>query len=282
MPTEAILPTRQLTVSLEGIGLLGPGFTNWLTGQAILAGQSGYVPQATVLPPSTALPPAERRRAGKAVKLALAIGQEAIVAAGLDPSTLPTVFSSSGGDGYNCHAICETLASVDRRISPTRFHNSVHNAPAGYWGIATGAMLPASVLCGFDASFGTGLLETVTSVVVDNTRSVLIAYDTDYPEPLRSPRPIFDAFGVALVLAPPGGKGSLVEITVSLVTEPPSRLNDENLESLRQSIPAARSLPLLQAIALGKSARVVLDYLDTLRLAVEIAPLLEKSFETVL
>ena len=134
-------------------------------------------------------------------------------------------------------------------------------------------MLPASVLCGFDASFGIGLLETVTSVVVDNTRSVLIAYDTDYPEPLRSPRPIFDAFGVALVLAPLiSKKGSLVEITVSLVTEPPSRLNDENLESLRQSIPAARSLPLLQAIALGKSARVVLDYLDTLRLAVEIAP----------
>ena len=74
------MPTRQLTVSLEGIGLLGPGFTNWLTGQAILAGQSGYVPQATVLPPSTALPPAERRRAGKEVKLALAIGQEAILA----------------------------------------------------------------------------------------------------------------------------------------------------------------------------------------------------------
>ena len=272
MPTEAILPTRQLTVSLEGIGLLGPGFTDWLTGQAILSGQAGYVPEATVLPSSNALPPAERRRAGKAVKLALAIGQEAIAAAGLDPSTLPTVFSSSGGDGYNCHTICETLASEDRRISPTRFHNSVHNAPAGYWGIATGAMLPAGVLCGFDASFGIGLLETVTSVVVDNTRSVLIAYDTDYPEPLRSPRPIFDAFGVALVLAPLfGKKGSLVEITVSLVTEPPSRMNDENLESLRQSIPAARSLPLLQAIALGKSARVVLDYLDNLRLAVEIA-----------
>jgi len=88
---------------------------------------------------------------------------------------------------------------------------------------------------------------------------------------LRSPRPIFDAFGVALVLAPPCVKESLVEITVSLVTEPSSRMNDENLESLRQSIPAARSLPLLQAIALGKSARVVLDYLDNLRLAVEIA-----------
>jgi hypothetical protein len=266
------LPTRRLTVGLEGIGLLGPGLGNWLAGSAILAGRVGYVPQATVLPPCTALPTAERRRTGKAVKLALAIGQEAIASAGFDPSALPTVFSSSGGDGYNCHEICATLASGDRRISPTRFHNSVHNATAGYWGIATGALLPATVLCGFDASFGSGLLEAVASVVVDNTRSVLIAYDTDYPEPLRSCRPIFDAFGVALVLAPAGSKNALAEITVSLTGADPDRLADGHLESLRQAIPAARSLPLLQAIALGQRARVVIDYLAPLRLAVDIAP----------
>ena len=261
-----------MTAILEGIGLLGPGFVNWLTGQTILAGHAGYVPQATVLPPPASLPSVERRRTGKAVKLALAIGQEAIAAAGLDPSTLPTVFSSSGGDGCNCHEICETLASGDRQISPTRFHNSVHNAPAGYWSIATGAMAPSAVLCGFDASFGAGLLEAVTQVLVDGTRSVLIAYDTDYPEPLRSARPIFDAFGVALVLAPEVSKRALTEITVSLTTEAPGRLDDEDLESLRQAIPAARSLPLLQAIAQGKTTRVVIDYLDTLRLAVEVAP----------
>jgi len=69
-------------------------------------------------------------------------GQEAIIAAGLDPSELPTVFSSSGGDGYNCDTICETLASEVCTISPTRFHNSAQNAPAGYWGYALSSKYP--------------------------------------------------------------------------------------------------------------------------------------------
>jgi len=86
------------------------------------------------------------------------------------------------------------LASDDRQISPTRFHNSVHNAAAGYWSIATGAMTSSSVLCAFDACFGAGLLEALTQVVVDDTRSVLLACDTAYPEPLHSVRPIPDAF----------------------------------------------------------------------------------------
>jgi len=270
--TETGLSARPLTASLEGIGLLGPGLADWRAGLAILAGRAGYQPSATVLPPPAALPAAERRRAGKAVKLALAVGQEAAAAAGLDSSTLATVFSSSGGDGYNCHEICATLASGDRRISPTRFHNSVHNAPAGYWGIAVGAMSPSSVLCGFDASFGAGLLEALTQVAVDGIRTLLIAYDTDYPEPLRRVRPIFDAFGVALVLAPADSPRAWAEITVALAAEAPDPLANADLEALRVAIPAARSLPLLQAIAQGLPRRVVIDYLAPLRLVVEVAP----------
>ena len=85
------------------------------------------------------------------------MGFEAVAASGLDASGLVSVFSSSGADGDNCHAICETLAGTDRQISPTRFHNSVHNAPSGYWGIATGAMAPSTSICTYDATFGAGL-----------------------------------------------------------------------------------------------------------------------------
>ena len=79
---------------------------------------------------------------GAVVKLALAVGLEACAHAGAIPARLPAVFTSSGGDGRNCHEICAALASAERLISPTRFHNSVHNAAAGYWGIATGAPRP--------------------------------------------------------------------------------------------------------------------------------------------
>jgi hypothetical protein len=260
-----------LTAYVEGIGLLGPGLSDWPQARAVFAGDAAYVPAAAVLPSASSLPPAERRRVGRAVKLALAVGREAIAAAGLDATTLPTVFTSSGADGYNCHEICAVLASDDRQISPTRFHNSVHNAPAGYWSIATGAMTPAAVLSAFDASFGAGLLEAMAQVSVDAPRCVLIAYDTDYPEPLRSVRPIPDAFGMALVLAAAPTERAVARIDVSIVHEPSDQLTDAAFESLRRDYPAARALPLLQAIAGGVNRRVVLDYLDDCALAVEVS-----------
>jgi len=261
-----------LTAYIEGIGLLGPGLNGWPGSQALLTGEQPYLPAATLLPPPLSLPAAERRRSSSIVKLALATGLEAVSAAGLDASQLPSVFSASSSDGYNCHEICQMLASDDRQISPTRFHNSVHNAAAGYWGIATGAMTPSSVLCAFDASFGAGLLEALTQVIVDNTRCLLLAYDTPYPEPLHSVRPIPDAFGVALLLAPRRGARGLAQISVSLSDTAAEQLDDAALEALRAAIPAARSLPLLRRIAQRQAAHVVLDYFDSARLAVDISP----------
>lgn len=259
-----------LAAYIEGIGLLGPGFNNWPDSKPFICGLQPYLPGKTALPLPALLPAAERRRSGATVRLTLASGLEAIAAAGLDATSLPMVFSASGGDGENCHAICEMLASDDRQISPTRFHNSVHNAAAGYWSIATGAMAPSTVLGAFDACFGAGLLETLTQVVVDGTRVVFLACDTSYPEPLHGVRSIPDAFAVALVLAPQRSAQSLAAITASLTDALPDRLDDGALENLRAAIPAARCLPLLRAIALGGERKVVLDYLDNARLAVAV------------
>lgn len=261
-----------LSCYIDGVGLLGPGFSDWPAGRAILSGQQGYQAQKAVLPSPGSLPPAERRRCGPIVKLTLAVGHEAAAAAGLDVATLPTVFSASSGDGNNCHEICEMLASDDRQISPTRFHNSVHNAASGYWSIATGAMAPSSVLCAYDASFGAGLLEALTQAIVDNCNVLLIACDTAYPEPLRGVRPIADEFGVGLILAPQRSVKSLARISVALSASAADKLADQALEQLRTNIPAARGLPLLRAIAHNASAAVVIDYLDTTRLSIEIEP----------
>lgn len=270
-----------LTAYVQGIGLLGPGLDSWPTCASALSGAAGFSPRPTVVPAPSALPPAERRRTGTSVRLALAVGLEAATRAGLDPATLPSVFASSGGDGENCHEICKTLASSDRQLSPTRFHNSVHNAPAGYWGIATGATPPASVLCAYDASFAAGMLEALTQVLAASTPVLLIASDTAYQEPLRSKRPITDSFGVALVLTPSAGPASLARICAQLTDLPPQQMSDAPLEALRSSIPAARSLPLLSLIARhGSGTReepgaprpvAVLEYLHPLSLAVEVS-----------
>ena len=255
---------------IDGIGLLGPGLTGWAQGRLVLADAEPYAAAKTALPAPAMLPAAERRRSGPLVRVALAVGVEA--GAGLDLARLATVFSSSGGDGVNCHELCEMLASNDRQVSPTRFHNSVHNAAAGYWSIGAGAMETASVLCAHDGSFGAGLLEALAQVAVDGVPVLLIAADTAYPEPLHSARPIPHEFAIGLLLSPKQGPRSIARIGAALSGLPPTAMADSALEAMRSAIPAARSLPLLDAIARGQAAGLVLDYLEHARIAVDVAP----------
>ena len=261
-----------LSAFIEGIGLIGPGINTWPEGRAILRGEVAYIPQKTHYPQPMLLPPTERRRTGPVVKLALAVGLEAAGSAGLIPEHLPTVFASSGGDTLNCHVLCETLASTDRHISPTRFHNSVTNAPAGYWSIATGSMAPSTVLCGYDASFGAGLLDALTQLTLDATTCALIAYDINYPEPLHSARPLPDGFGVALVLSTRRSDRSVARLEAELSHDAPTHLTASAFEHLRLAIPAARSLPLLHHLACGSAGILVIDYLTPLNIKLVVTP----------
>lgn len=269
-------PYPPLEAWLDGVGLLGPGLADWPQASAVLRGQTAYTLQKTVLPVPLTLHAAERRRAAPVVKLTLAVGLEAAHAAGLNPAQLPTVFTSSGGDNHNCHAICAALASDDRLISPTRFHNSVHNAASGYWGIATGAMEPSAVLCAYDGCFAAGLLEALTQVALICAPVLLLAYDSDYPEPLHAARPIPDSLGVALALSPRPGPRSLARIALDAASPcsdaPADTLDHPQLEALRRTIPAARALPLLQALALRTAGMLRLDYLPGQALVVDVAP----------
>jgi hypothetical protein len=262
---------NELRAYIDGIAVAGPGLADWPAAEAVLAGRVAYVPGPTVLPVPMVLPVAERRRTGRIVKLAIATGLEASGRAGLDAATLVAVFSSSGGDGDNCHEICQTLATSERQLSPTRFHNSVHNASAGYWSIATGATAASTALCAYDASFAAGLLEALVQVVVDRRPVLLIACDTGYPPPLQQKRPIGDAFGVALVLAPEPGQHSVARLSAALGDGVVDRLDQPALEALRLSVPAGRSLPLLALIARREAGSVAVEYLGatSVRAAVE-------------
>jgi hypothetical protein len=263
-----------MRVFLEGVGLLGPGLHGWQESREVLSGAKGYRPERTVVPLSELLPPAERRRAGVPVKLALAVGREAFLSAGRDAATTAAVFTSSSGDGEILHNLCETLAMPQREVSPTRFMNSVHNAAAGYWSIATQSREPSTSLCCYDASFAAGLLECVTQVTVEAKPVALIAYDQPYPQPLHAARRISGEFGVALVMAPQATDRSLAAIDVVLEQGEAreTRLGDTALEATRLGNPAARSLPLLAALARKAAEAVVLAYVAGAHLHLRITP----------
>ncbi|MGH7078477.1 MAG: beta-ketoacyl synthase chain length factor [Acetobacteraceae bacterium] len=264
-----------MRVYIEGIGLCGPGLGGWTASLPVLAGRQDHVPAPTRLPPDTLLPANERRRAGRTVRLALAVGTEAFATAGRNPAGTATVFASSGGDGETIHEILSVLASPDRELSPTRFHHSVHNTPAGYWGLATGSRAPSSSLCCHDDSFIAGMLEALVLATVERQPVAMISYDVGYPAPLSDVRPIGAAFAVAFVLSPTATEAALGRIDLRLQRRSgmDRAMPSESLEVLRQSTPAARSLPLLAALASDVEAAITISYLGEMAVAFEVSPI---------
>lgn len=253
----------RLSAKLLGVGLQGPGLAGWGASAALLREPATWEPTPTALPLPARLPPAERRRSGSLVRLSLAVADEALDGAGVSPAGLATVFTSSSGDTLNCHALCEALAQPERVVSPTRFTNSVHNATAGYWHIATASRAPSISLCGFDASFSAGLLEALAQCAATQAPVLLVASDIPYPEPLHAQRPAPDAFGLALLLAPASstapGVGSLGLLPDAMAPRAATPCGHAGFDALRASVPAARALPLLQALARGADGRVVVE-----------------------
>jgi hypothetical protein len=263
--TPAHVPLR---VGIQGIGLLGPGWADWPTAASQLLDPASWQRVPTVVPPPARLPATERRRAGLVVKASVVVADQACAAAGLEPASMATVFSSSTGDPANCHAMCEALATADRLVSPTRFTNSVHNVAAGYWHIATHGMQASTSLGAFDASFAAGLLEAAVQCVTTQAPVLLVACDVPYPEPLHGKRPVADVVALALVLVPHGGRRLQLALAGDTAATPCA---DAGLETLRQQVPAARALPLLQALAGAGAASLVVEGLHGAALAVQVA-----------
>jgi hypothetical protein len=258
-----------MRVFVEGVGIVGPGLQGWTASRAVLAGEEAYRPGATMVAASELLPAAERRRAPVAVRLALAAGEEAFRNAGRDAGSTATVFASSSADGDTLHHICETLASAAREVSPTRFHNSVHNAPAGYWSIATRCMKPSTSLGCYDASFAAGLLEAAVQVAAGGVPVGLITFDQPYPEPLHRAHPVSSSFAAALVLTPESGERAFAVLEIEFVPTPgqTTRMPDAGLEAARLGNSAARALPLLAVLA-AKGGSVAFDYLSEAHLRI--------------
>ena len=262
---------KPLRVFLEGISVLGPAMPDWQHARETLsASPIAFEPQPVILPTPELLPSSERRRAGDAIKLSMAAALAAVRDANADAALLANVFSSTGSDCENCHTILETLASDDRQISPTRFHNSVHNAPAGYWSIATKCMAASTTLCVYDSGFSAGLLEAAAQTLTSGERCLLVVFDTRYPEPLYSARPIPYYFAVGLVLNSTATAATKATLDIALSRDSADTLADAQLEHLRSSVPSARALPLLQLLASAKAGRTVIDYLLPNTLAVEV------------
>lgn len=206
-----------MRVSVEAVGVLAPGLPDWETAREILAMRCGFVPSPLAVPPPDCLAPAERRRSSPTVRLAIAVAEQALRQTALAPQELAMVFSSYEAAGVITHQLCEALAGT-REVSPTQFHNSVHNAPSGYYSIAMNAQRAASSICRGEWSFAAGLLNAAAQAVADQVSVLYVCYDSPLPSPMCEVMPVVDATAIALVLTPEAGPASLAtwELVIAL------------------------------------------------------------------
>ena len=257
-----------MELTLAGQAVLGPGLPGWPAARAVLCGAAHYEFAAVPEPAPELLPANERRRASSSARWALTVGRHALGERLAEAGEIATVFASCGGDGPITHQICEVLASPERAVSPTAFHNSVHNAPAGYWSIATRSRAPSTSLCGHDGSFAAGLMEAATQVVAEGRSVLLVAYDLPYPEPMHLLWPIPNAFAAALLLDPAGAEG--INMAVELRAGAAQITWPSMLPRELAANPAAHALALLEGLARGEPRRVALPLPGDNHLAVEI------------
>ncbi len=262
-----------MTVYASGIGLCAPGLLDWPTGRAVLTGQRPYRRNEAPRFDRVRLPRNEARRATLTVRLALQAAAEALDAVGLDAARCGAVFACSGGNTEALDALCRALIEPGRPISPGQFNHSVHNAPLGYWSIATGSARPATSVGAYDASFAAGLLEAFALARLESGPVLLVACDTPPPPDLQPFRSVSTPFGVALLLTPESLPGSIARLRgLRLQSGAADAMPAGELERLRSSNPAARSLPLLQRLAIGQTGQIALPYLPDTRLELDVEP----------
>ena len=264
------LPMKPLFV--YAVGIAAPGLQGWAQARPVLAGAQPWLaaPETPYAP--QLLPPNERRRAPQGVRQAFRAAEDAQSASSLDFSQLAAVFASSDSDLTVMDRINRALAEPVRAVSPTDFHNSVHNAASGYWSIAVGCRQPSTAVGGHDGSFAMGLVEAAALVHGDGLDVLLVAFDVPPPPLLAACRPLACAGSIALVLGAAPGAGALARLHLSLADAAESAFPDADLEALRKGNPALRGLPLLQAIAHGRAVRVVLPYVSACSAVIEVEP----------
>jgi hypothetical protein len=256
---------------VKSVGIAAPGLNGWSASLDVLRGTTAHAPTAESAYAPALLPPNERRRATAAVRQAFRAAEDAV--AGRAANELASVFASSDADMSVLNRICSALAQSPRVISPTDFHNSVHNAASGYWSIAVQSMQPTTTLAAFDASFTAGLVEAVALVRERNADVLLVAYDAVAPEPLLSTRPLGHSASVAMVLgAEPADTKPLARLKLDFAGEQETRCSSESLEALRGANPALRALPLFEAMAAGRSGSITLRGPGELLITVACAP----------
>lgn len=247
-------------VAVDGIAFWSSRLPGWDIARAVIRGEQPPPTTSNPRPAPALLAPTERRRAPDTVAIALEVASRACESAGVAPAELPSVFASTHGDLAISDHMCATLATSPTLISPIKFHNSVHNAAAGYWSIGTGSVAPYTAISAFEHTFGAGLLEAAVQAACAQQPVLYVAFDIEAKGALATVAQSRGLFAVALVLSPADGRSArrmaMQMRSVDAVSLTPSRSPAAALVADNALAPC---LPLFEALAQTNDATVDLS-----------------------
>lgn len=250
-----------IAVDLVGIGAWGPAFNNWAELQTLFANPSlgDDLQWTTQVPKPEIIPANERRRAPLPVRAAVEVSWQALQQSGLASSDVACVFGSGLGDTEITDYMCRALTTAEKQLSPTKFHNSVHNAAAGYWTISSGCMKSANSIAAYQNTAGLALLEAMIQCQQHNEPVLVTLFDTAAHDAYRQIFACEQSFAAALLLVPAGtahapmarlvmnDDAAAIKAVPSFPHEPLNQLYCEN--------PAAKVLGLLQQLTLKQAGQ---------------------------
>ncbi len=245
----------QLQACIDGMAVWTPFLPNWEAARQALAKPSSVHQEDQAypnepIPLPAMLPPAERRRAPQTVSLALEVAHKAIAMWRGNPAELLSVFTSGSGDTPIIDDMCSTLSRNPQLISPTRFIHSIHNAPAGVWGMSTANAQANTALSAHHCSFANGLLEAIIQCHTEQKPVLLVGYDTKAPSALADGHENSIPMALALIISAQPSSATQRVFSCRL---------ESNQDAQTSWAPApmasgmAQAWPLLEAIALPRN-----------------------------
>jgi hypothetical protein len=235
-------------VYVRGVGFWAPGYGDaaaWCRREA----------DASIERPDAA--PLEgplRRRSSELTRMAVDVLVQATEQAGCDLASVPTIWATAHGEHTTALRLLAMMRRGEGKLSPTHFHNSVHNTASGYASISTGNTTASSTLTGGGELVAAALLEAICCVETDAESVVLVLAD----EPLKgafaradSTQPL--ALSLCLSSRPEGAVATLSSLRREHVSA-------HKPESHFGALHIAAAIPLLEHVTRGRPGCVALEF----------------------
>ncbi|HEY2900229.1 MAG TPA: beta-ketoacyl synthase chain length factor [Polyangia bacterium] len=221
---------------------------------------------------ATAAAPAARRPAGRPrrrssllTQMVAEVAAQAAAQAGASLGRMRVVVGSAFGELATTVEMLGELID-EGALSPTRFHNSVHNSAAGALSIAHENKAPAMSLAAGNDTVAMALLEAMMIVRQsdgdgDSDLVLLIVADEPLPVVLGA-APGGEPIAAALVLAPPAASHLPSRTTLARLSEMTAPFSPATTPTAFRPVevdaPVAAVLPLAAAIRERRGGRVLL------------------------